>query len=211
MDQVERAALGCQHIRPVQFSQAERAEPLRVAEPDDLALAHEHDRKRPFHPPQRGEPAACPARLGEQVQDDFAVHGGLENRPAGLEFGAERGGICEVPVVGDGQLPARGIDHERLRVFRVARSGRRVAHVPDRPRPGEPLQLVHREHLRDEPHAFVELEGPLRAFRGHDPRALLSPVLQGEQPVVGQQRGIGMAENAENAAFIPGFVLRGQK
>ena len=145
------------------------------------------------------------------MQDDLAVHRGLKNRTAGLELGAECRGIREVPVVSDGELTARRVHHEGLRIFFITRAGRRVAHVPDGAGSGKPLQFVHREDLRDKPHAFVGLECPLRALRRDNPRAFLSAVLEREQPIISQQRGIGMAENAENAAFIPGFVLRGQR
>ena len=44
--------------------------------------------------------------LRHQVQDDFAVDRGLENRALGFEFIAQLGGVGQVAVVGDGDLAA---------------------------------------------------------------------------------------------------------
>ena len=69
-------------------------------------------------------------------------------------------------------------------------------------------QIIFPENLGDETHRFV---GPdVATIRRHDPRAFLPAMLKGEQPVVCQQRRIGVAENGEDAAFILGFVVRGK-
>ena len=57
-------------------------------------------------------------RLREQVQDDLAIDGGLENGAA-LQFVAQHGGVDEIAVVRDRDLAAGAIDHERLRVLQV--------------------------------------------------------------------------------------------
>ncbi len=92
---------------------------MRIAEPDDLALAHEHDGKRALDTAQRSQRASIAAWLGQQVEDDFAVNGGLEDRALGLEFFAELGGVDEIAVVRDRELAAVGIDDERLGVLAV--------------------------------------------------------------------------------------------
>ena len=62
--------------------------------------------------------AAVAVGLRQQVQDDFAVDGGLKNGALRFEFVPQDGGVDEVAVVGDGDLAARAIDDERLGVAR---------------------------------------------------------------------------------------------
>ena len=70
-------------------------------------------------------------RLRQQVQNDFAVHGGLEDRARGFEFVAQLGGVGQVAVVRDGDLAARAIHGERLGVAQVRRAGGGIARVAD--------------------------------------------------------------------------------
>ena len=59
------------------------------------------------------------------------------------------------------------------------------------------------EDLRDEPHvrdAFGTRRPP--PLRRDDARAFLSAMLQGEEPIVGQDGGVRMAEDGENAALV---------
>src|SRR5689334_8055044 len=97
----------------------------------------------------------------------------------------------------DSHLPPHTIDHERLRVFDRACTGRGITGVPERARSLEMFQLVLAEDLRDETHVFVHAEGRAGTVARDDARALLATVLQSKEAVVGQDRGIGMAENAE--------------
>ena len=64
--------------------------------------------------------------------------------PALLEFFAQEGGVDEVAVVADGNLAARGIDHERLRIREIARAGGRIAHMPHGARAFQSLQIARR-------------------------------------------------------------------
>jgi len=63
------------------------------------------------------------ARLGEQVQYNLAVHRCLEDRAFGLKFLAEFGGIHQISIMCDGNLPAGGIDDEGLGVAACAGPG----------------------------------------------------------------------------------------
>ena len=86
MDQIKSATLGGQHIAAVEFSEAEGTKAVRVAEANNFVLAHEHDGKCPFQPAKRGKTSPVARRLGQKVQDDLAIDGGLENGPALFEF-----------------------------------------------------------------------------------------------------------------------------
>jgi hypothetical protein len=92
------------------------------------------------------------ARLGQQVDDDLGVGRALEDVPVGLVLLPEQLGVDQVPVVRHGHLPERELPQQRLGVGQLARPGRAVADVPDRPVPGQFLpQQPGVEHLGDEP------------------------------------------------------------
>ena len=61
------------------------------------------------------------------------------------------------------------------------------------------------EHLRHQSHAVVLEKFPVVA--GDDAGAFLSAMLEGVKTVVGQFRGIRMAENAEHTAIMFGVIL----
>ena len=97
-------------------------------------------------------------RLREQMQDDFAIDGGLENRAARFEFVAELGGVSEIAVVRDGDLAALAIHRERLGIAEFGRAGGGVARVSDRHSSRKFFQRVGLEDLRHEAHAEMRAE-----------------------------------------------------
>ena len=165
MDQVKGARLGGEHVGAIQLAESERAEAERIAHADDLVFAHDHERKGALDFPQRGEDVTLSVRVRHQVEDDLAIDGGLENGALLLQLVAHGGGVDQVAVVADGDLPARGIGDERLRVGQIAGAGGGVANVADGARAFQPVERVGREDLRDEAHADVAGEGALRAHR----------------------------------------------
>ena len=141
-------------------------------------------------------------RLGEEMENDFAVRRGLENGTFALELVAQDIGVDQVAVVRDRELAAEAIDHEGLRVFQRARAGGGIAGVTDRARALETFQFVLAENLRDQPHVAMHLEAGAGAIRGDDAGALLSAMLEREEAVVGQHGRIRMTEDGENAALV---------
>ena len=136
------------------------------------------------------------------MQNDFRVRGRLENRTFALEFIAQNASVNQVPVVRDRHLPANAVDHQWLRVFDRARAGGRVAGVPDRAAPFESLELGLTKDLRHQAHVFVNQERGAGAVAGDDAGAFLAAMLEREKPVVGQNRRVGVAEHAEEAALV---------
>jgi hypothetical protein len=61
-------------------------------------------------------------RLREQMRNDLAVGGGLENGAFAFQLIAQEIGVDQIAVVRDGDLAAKAIDHERLRVFQSCSS-----------------------------------------------------------------------------------------
>ena len=149
---------------------------------------------------------AAERRLRQHHDDDFAVHGRLEDEAAAFEFVAELGGVGQVAVVGDGNLAARAIHRERLGVAQVRRAGGGIARVADGHVADEVVQDFRAvEHLRHQAHAVVLEKLPVVA--GDDAGAFLAAMLERVKAVVGQFGGIRMAENAEHAAIMFGIIL----
>ena len=56
------------------------------------------------------------ARLSNQVDDDFGIAAGLENRSLSLHAAANFLGIGQVAIVREGNHALVGLHHDRLRV-----------------------------------------------------------------------------------------------
>jgi hypothetical protein len=65
---------------------------------------------------------------------------------------------------------------------------------------GEGLEPGVGEEVVGEAHALLDTQAV--AVAGHDPRGLLAAVLQGVEAEIGQPRGLGMAEDPEQAALV---------
>ena len=116
-DQVKGACLRGEHPGIVHLAQGERAEAVGIADTDDLVLSHDDEGEGSLKSAERPDRAAHRVvGLGQQMEDDLAVDGGLEDGTAALEFGAQGGGIDQIAVVGDGELAACRVNAERLRV-----------------------------------------------------------------------------------------------
>ena len=116
------------------------------------------------------------------MQDDLAVSGRLENRALFFKFGAKPRGIGEIAVVGDGDLAARAINHQRLGVFDVGTSGGRVTDVTNGEMARQRAKNVFVKNLIDEPHVFMGAQ--LNTVGGGNARAFLATMLQRVQPVI---------------------------
>ncbi len=149
--------------------------------------------------------AAVQTRLRHQMQNDFAVHGRLENRAAIFQFVAQLRRVRQISVVRDGDLPARAIHGERLRVFQLRRAGGGIARVADGGFADEAVQNFAVENLRHEAHAVMLVKFPVVA--SDDARAFLPAMLERVKAVVGQFGGVRMAENAEDSAIMFGIKL----
>ncbi len=144
------------------------------------------------------------------MKDDLAIDGGLEDGAFGFEFLSELGGIDQVAVVADRNLAAACIDDKGLRVFDRARSGRRISHVADRPSAGQALEGLRSKDLGNETHSLVNRKRTLRTFGGNNARAFLATMLQRKKAIVHDARGVRMAENGEDTAFVGGFGFLAQ-
>lgn len=139
------------------------------------------------------------------MENDLAIHRGLEDRASSLELLPELGGIGQITIMRDGDLSPGAIDCQGLSVAEMGGAGCGIPRVPDRDRALELLQGVSLEDLRDQPHTLVSMK--ILAVGSHDSGAFLSAMLESVQPVVGQFSGIGMPINAENTAIMLWILL----
>ena len=119
---------------PGQFTEDERAESERIAHADEFVLAHDDQRVGALdalHHCFQRMGAVAVERSRQQVEDDLAVHRGLENRTLLFQLGPQAGGVGEVAVVTDGDLAAGAVHDQRLGVLDVRAAGGRVADVTD--------------------------------------------------------------------------------
>ena len=77
--------------------------------------------------------------------------------------------------------------------------------MPDAGVAHQPVEHVAGEDLRHQPHAPVDVEG--LAVGRDDARALLPPVLEGVEAIVGQFGGIRMPMDAKDPAVMLRMVL----
>ena len=205
VDQIEGAGLGRQHVIAVELAQAQGAEPVGVLDADDFPPAGEHhEGKRALELPDAFHQRSLEPELqvlDQKVQEDLAVHGGLEDRSGVLQLPFQLLGVDDVAVVGHGVGAVVVVNHEGLAVGKDGRARRGVPDMADGGAALEFFELVHVEHVGDQPHALV----------GHDPAvvdhgdagAFLPPVLKGVESEIRDLGGLGMAMDAENAAGFP--------
>jgi hypothetical protein len=135
------------------------------------------------------------------VDDDLRVGGRLADRAVADEVAAERQAVGEVAVVGDGEAAAVELGEERLDVAQDRLAGGRVAHVADGRKAEEALDRgAVREGVADEAELLLRVEDA--PVEGDDAGRLLAAVLEGMKAERGDGRGIRMAEDAEDAAFL---------
>ena len=110
--------------------------------------------------------------------------------------------------MGDGEAPESEVGEERLHVPQDRAAGGRIAVVADGHGARQPGDDVGRtEIVADVPQRPVIVE--VLAVETDDPHRLLPPVLEGVQPQRRVGGGVGVAEDAEYAAFLVQAVVRG--
>ena len=156
-DEVERAGLRADDHGVAEPPEHERPEPVRVARGEDLIPGDHRQRVRAAHLRQRLDDRV----LDRRVAFDRANRCTMTSvsvvvwkiEPCATRLVLEVGGVDQVAVVRDAELPVRALDEQRLRVLDLARAGGRVAHVADGDcSPVRPRQRVLREDVGDHAH-----------------------------------------------------------
>src|SRR5205807_7870230 len=136
------------------------------------------------------------------MQNDFRVGRRLKNRAFAFELISQNIGVNQIAIVRDRHLPAHAVDHEWLRILDRARAGCRITGVPDCAAAFQLLQFRLTKNLRDQAHVFVNQERCAGSVARNNSSAFLTAMLEREESVVSQDRGVGMSEHAEKSAFM---------
>ena len=143
--------------------------------------------------------------MGDQVQDDFGIAGGLEDGAFAFQILAKLGRVSDVAVMGDGDASFITGDGEGLGVEQHGIAGGGVTGVADGNISGQAAQNFRREQVGDTAHAAVVVN--LAAVAGGDAGAFLAAVLERVQAEVGDVGGLGMAVDGEDSAFFVQLVI----
>ena len=140
-------------------------------------------------------------RARDQMQDHLGVGGRLHHRAFAHQLAAQRQAVGQVAVVADGEAAAVELGEQRLHVAQDGFAGGRIAHMADRGGAGQAVDhLAAGEVVADEAHAALGMEA--LAVEGDDAGGFLAAVLERVQAERGDGGGVGMAEDAEHAAFL---------
>ena len=142
------------------------------------------------------------ATARDEMEDDFGVRGRLVDRAVADQVAAERQGVGEVAVVGDGEAAGVQLGEQRLDVAQDGLAGGGIADMADgasRPA-GAGWSTPLEKCVADQADAALGMEA--LAVVGDDAGGFLAAMLQGVEAERGDGGGVGMAEDAEDAAFL---------
>ena len=142
--------------------------------------------------------------MGDELDDDLGVGGGLEVSAVALQAGAQVAEVDQVAVVGDGDEALGGVDADGLGVEQRRVAGGGVAGVADGHGAGQLGEHVVGEDFRDQAHALDV--GQMLAVGGGDAGRFLAAMLQGVEAEIGLAGGVGMAVDGDDAAFFVELV-----
>ena len=203
-DDVERAGLRGEDRAAVELAEHQRADAERIARADQLLVGQADEAIGAFELAQALDEAvdeAVAARARDQMQDHLGVGGRLHDRAFAHQLAAQREAVGEVAVVADGEAAAFEFGEQRLHVAQDGFAGGRIAHMADRRGAGQAVDhLAPGEVVADQAEAALGVEA--LAVEGDDAGRFLAAVLQRVQAERGDGGGVGMAEDAEHAAFL---------
>ncbi|MEY9493929.1 hypothetical protein ABIE93_005136 [Bradyrhizobium elkanii] len=203
-DHVERAGLRGQDRTAVEIAEHQRADAERVARADQLLVGQRDQRIGALDGAQRLDEAVDEAGalgLRHEMQDHLGVGGRLHHGAALDQLAAQGQAIGEVAVVADRKPAGAELGKQRLHVAQDGAAGGGVADMADRGVAGQALDhLAAGEGVADQAEAAFTVEAA--AVEGDDAGSFLAAVLQGVQAKCGDRGGLGMAEDAEHAAFL---------
>jgi len=143
-------------MRP-RADRGERSESVRVADPEQLPLVHEHQGIGPGQPAQRLgrrlDQIVAPG-AGHQMHDDLAVGTGAEDGALRLQLRPQDLRVDQVPVVRQRDHAVAARRDDRLGVLELRAPGGGVSHMADRQRPFSRLRRASVNTSATNPIAF---------------------------------------------------------
>ena len=173
VDQIQRAGFTGQHPGAIDFPNAQGTKPMGIAHADQFLLGHDDQRISAFNLAHGLNEVVL--RLSQQVQNNFAIDGGLKDQSIRFELVAQFCRVGQITVVRNGHVAFGAIDRQRLGVAQMGRAGGRIAGVADGDVADQAMQDFAVEDLRHQPHAFVFAQ--VIAVRRDDAGALLPTML----------------------------------
>ena len=140
------------------------------------------------------------ARSRQQVKDHLGIGRRVKDVAELLEAGSQQSRVDQVAVMANSDLPAAELLEQGLGVAGSAGAGRRITVVSDGGHAVELFENARAEHIADQPHAGVVVEG--LAVRNDDAGGFLAAMLLRVQAVVGQLRTGPRAPHAEKSALF---------
>ncbi len=146
--------------------------------------------------------------MRDQVNDDFGVAGGLEDRAALDQIGAQRHRVGQVAVMRDGKPAEIHIGIKRLDVADARLARRRIAVMADSGMAGQKIDdgRIAERAVNKAKRLFAV---KMLAVETDDAAGFLASVLQGMQPERRKRRRVVMAVHAKDAAFVVELVVTG--
>ena len=208
-DDIERAGLRREDQAAVEAADLQGADAEPVAHPDHRLAGH-HDQRIGAVDLRQGVDQTVHEgghrAGGDQVDDNLAIHRRLEYAAAAHQFAAHRERVGEIAVVGDRQAAVLEIGENRLDVAQHGHALGRIADMADRVLAQEALDHPFvAENVADLAETAMGVKN--RPVVTNDPRRLLPAMLQRVEPEGGVGGGVGMAVDAEYAAFFAQLVV----
>ena len=203
-DDVERAGLRRQDRAAVELADHQRPDAERIARADQLLVGEADKGEGAFELAQALDETVdetIAARARHQMQDHLGVGGRLHHGAFVHQALAQRDAVGQVAVMADGKAAAFQFRKQRLHVAQHRFAGGRIAHMADGRGAGQAVDhLAPREGVADETEPALGMEA--LAVEGNDAGGFLAAVLERVQAERGDGGGVGMVEDAEDAAFL---------
>jgi len=207
-DEIEGAGFRGDHPGALEAAESERAEAAGVADGVELVAGEQHEGVGAFDLVEGiGESAgkiSCGGARGE-MDDDFRVAGGLENRAFVFHPAAQFVGIGEVAVVGQGQFAAVAVRDDGLGIVERSIAGGGIARVAHGGIAGKAGEDVAGKNFGDHPHAAMAVE--IATVAGSDAGGFLAAMLEGIEAEVGEFAGFGVAIYPDDPAVVMQAVV----
>ena len=116
--------------------------------------------------------------------------------------------VGQVAVMRDREAAGLEFGEQWLHIAQIGFAGRRIAHMADRRATGQAVDGGGvRKMIANQAMSALGVEA--HAVESDDARGFLTAMLQGVQPKRGDRGGVGMIENAKDAAFLAQSVAVG--